>query len=142
MKVCGLSLLGKKRLMAASNSEGTKLAVFKGIKADLTQAILRILSEEVLIKYDIHLKLKKQGFTDTHYGTVKKRITALEKDGYIKQAGVRKTQPGSEGILYEATFKGLAALKLRSTNLDQLFLYMDEESALELLAALARVEKK
>jgi DNA-binding PadR family transcriptional regulator len=135
-------LLGKKRSMAASNSEGTELAVFKGRKADLTQAILRILSEEVLVKYDVHKILRKQGFKDTRYGTVKKRITALEKDRYIKQAGVRKTQPGSEGILYEATFKGLAALKLKPTNLDDLFVDIDEDSALELLAALARVEKK
>jgi hypothetical protein len=44
--------------------------------------------------------------------------------------------------LYEATFKGLAALKLSPTNLDELFVHMDEDSALELLAALARVEEK
>ncbi len=128
--------------MTASNSEGTELAVFKGIKADLTQAILRILSEEVLIKYDVHQILKKQGFSDTRYGTVKKRMTALEEGGYLEQAGVRKTQPGNEGKLYKTTFKGLAAMKLNVTNLDNLFVHMDEDSALELLAALARVEEK
>jgi DNA-binding PadR family transcriptional regulator len=128
--------------MTASNSEGTELAVFKGIKADLTQAILRILSEEVLIKYDVHQRLKKQGFTDTRYGTVKKRMTALEGGGYLKKAGVRKTQPGNEGILYKTTFKGLAAMKLNVTNLDNLFVHMDEDSAVDLLAALARVEEK
>ena len=128
--------------MAASNSEGTELAVFKGIKADLTQAILRILSDEVLVKYDVHKKLKKQGFTDTRYGTVKKRITALEEGGYLKQAGVRKTQPGSEGILYETTFKGLLALKLSATNLDKLFEQMDDNVALTLLAALEQVQEK
>ncbi len=128
--------------MAASNSEGTELAVFKGIKVDLTQAILRILSDEVLVKYDVHKKLVKQGFKRTRYGTVKKRITALEEGGYLKQAGVRKTQPGNEGILYETTFTGLLALKLSATNLDKLFENMDDNIALTLLAALEQVQKK
>jgi DNA-binding PadR family transcriptional regulator len=128
--------------MAASNSEGTELAVFKGIKVDLTQAILRILSDEVLIKYDVHKKLVKQGFKRTRYGTVKKRISALEEGGYLKQAGVRKTQPGNEGILYETTFKGLLALKLSATNLDKLFENMDDDIALAMLAALEQVQKK
>ena len=127
--------------MAQENSKGTKLALFKGRKAELTHAILHILSKETpLIKYDVHKAIIKIGFKDTHYGTIKKRIKHLEETGYLKQAGSRKTQPGSEGILYEATFKALAALKLNTTDLEDLFEHMDEATAMELLALLTRIQ--
>lgn len=125
--------------MAGDKSRCTELAVFKGRKADLTRAILRTLSMEALVKYDAHKILKNQGFQDTNYGTVKKKIKLLQETGYLKEAGVRKTQPGSEGILYETTFKALAAIKLSTTDLDELFCKMDEDSALELLALLVRI---
>ena len=128
--------------MARKKSQGTELPVFKGRKADLTHAILQILSKEALIKYDVHKTIINQGFKDTRYGTIKKRIKILEETGYLKQAGIRKTQPGSEGILYEATFKALAALKLNITNLEDLFKHMDETSAIELLALLTRPQEK
>ncbi len=123
--------------MARKKSRGTSLAVLKGRKADLTQTILQILSIKALVKYDVHKAVVNQGFKDTHYGTVKKRIKTLEETGYIKQAGARKTQPGSEGILYEATFKALVALTLSRIDLDELFDQIDESTAIELLAILA-----
>ena len=126
--------------MARKKSKSTELAVFKGRKAELTHAILQILSKEVLVKYDVHKIITNQGFKDTRYGTIKKRIKILEETGYLKEVGVRKTQPGSEGILYEATFKALAAMKLNTTNLEDLFRDMDEVSALELLALLTRLQ--
>jgi DNA-binding PadR family transcriptional regulator len=126
--------------MARKKPKGTELSVFKGRKADLTHAILQILSKEALVKYDVHKILIKQGFKDTRYGTVKNRIRILEETGYLKQAGVRKTQPGSEGILYEASFKALAALKLNITNFEDLLRHMDEGSAIELLALLTRTQ--
>jgi DNA-binding PadR family transcriptional regulator len=125
-------LAGKKR-------KGTELAVFKGKKAELTHAMLRALSKQALVKYDLHKTVTSQGFKDTHYGTIKKKIELLEETGYLKKASRRKTQPGSEGILYEATFKALAALKLKETDLDDLFRRMDESTALDLLALLARI---
>jgi DNA-binding PadR family transcriptional regulator len=125
--------------LAGQKSKGTELAVFGGRKADLTHAILQILSKEALVKYDVHKKIINQGFRDTRYGTIKKKIKTLEETGYLKQAGVRKTQPGSEGILYEATFKALVALKLNRTDLEDLFKHMDETSAMELLALLTRI---
>ncbi len=124
--------------MAPKKSRGTSLAVLKGRKADLTQAILQIMSIKALVKYDVHKAVVNQGFKDTHYGTVKKRIKILEETGYIKQAGARKTQPGSEGILYEATFKALAVLKLSTTDLDKWLQHMDEATALDLIAVLTR----
>jgi DNA-binding PadR family transcriptional regulator len=124
--------------MARNKVKGIELSVFKGRKADLTHAILQILAKETLVKYDVHKTLIKQGFKDTRYGTVKNRIRILEETGYLREAGLRKTQPGSEGILYEATFKALAALKLHTTNLEDLFKCMDEKSAVELLALLTR----
>lgn len=126
--------------MAGKKSKGTELAVLKGKKADLTYAILQTLSKETLVKYDVHKIVKSQGFKDTRYGTVKKKIKLLEDTGYLREAGARKTQPGSEGILYEATFKALAALKLSATNLDYLFKQMDEETAIVLLALLTRIQ--
>jgi DNA-binding PadR family transcriptional regulator len=127
--------------MPKAKVKGTELSVFKGKKADLTIAILQMLSNEALLKYEVHKAIVKQGFKVTHYGTVKKRIIALEQAGYLKQVGVRKTQPGSEGILYEATFKALAAMEQRITDDDDLFKNMDEETAIEYLALHARIKK-
>jgi hypothetical protein len=71
--------------LAVKRSKGTDLAVLKGRKADLTHALLQILSNEALIKYDLHQHLIKQGFTDTRYGTVKKKIKILEEVGYLNR---------------------------------------------------------
>ena len=125
--------------MARKKSKGTELAVFKGRKPDLTRAILLALSKEALVKYDVHKAMVKLGFKDTNYGTIKKRILILEKTGYVRQVGIRKTQPGSEGILYEATFKAMAALEQNSTDEDELFELMNEMDAMEYLALLARI---
>jgi DNA-binding PadR family transcriptional regulator len=122
--------------------KGIELAVLKGRKADLTRVILQILSSEALVKYDVHKKIVNQGFRDTRYGTIKKRIKTLEETGYLKQVGIRKTQPGSEGILYEATFKAFAALKLNTMNPEELFKNIDEETAIELLGLLTRIYHK
>ncbi len=127
--------------MAKKRAKGIELAVFKGRKPELTLAMLKMLSNEALLKYEVHKALVNQGFKVTHYGTVKKRMAALEKEGYLKQVGVRKTQPGSEGILYEATFKALAALEHRIADQDDFFKNMDEEAAIEYLALHARIKK-
>jgi hypothetical protein len=128
--------------MARKKSQGTKIAVFKDKEAKLNRAIFQILFEKgALIKYDAHkLVTNQKDFKRTRYGTIKKRIRILEETGYLKRAGVRKTQPGSEGILYEITFKAYAAMKLDITSFEDLFNRMDEETALELLALLTRTE--
>jgi len=128
--------------MAQNKSKGTELELFKGRKADLTRAILHILSEEVLVKYDVHKRIIDQGFKNTHYGTVKKRIKALQEEGYLKEVGLRKTQPGNEGILYETTFKALSAMELNITDLDDFFRKLDEIGGIELLALLKRTKEK
>ena len=128
--------------MAGKKRKGTELAVFKGRKPDLTLAILFALSKEALIKYDVHKAMVKLGFKVTNYGTIKKRILILEKTGYVRQVGIRRTQPGSEGILYEATFKALAALEQNRTDEDELFELMNEMDAMEYLALLARIRAR
>ena len=128
--------------MAGKKSEGTDLAVFKGRKPDLTRAILLALSKEALVKYDVHKAMIKLGFKDTNYGTIKKRILILEETGYVKQVGIRRTQPGSEGILYEATFKAFAALEKNRTDEDELFELMNETDAMEYVALLARIRAR
>lgn len=116
--------------------------MFKGRKPDLTRAILLALSKEALVKYDVHKAMVKLGFKDTNYGTIKKRILILEETGYVKQVGIRKTQPGSEGILYEANFKAWAALEQNRTNQDKLFELMNEMDAIEYVALLARIRAR
>ena len=128
--------------MAGKKNKGTELAEFKGRKPDLTLAILLALSKEALVKYDVHKAMVKLGFKDTNYGTIKKRILILEETGYVKQVGIRKTQPGSEGILYEATFKAMAALEQNRTDQDELFELMNETDAMEFLALLARIRAR
>ena len=128
--------------MAEKKSKGTELAVFKGRKPDLTHSILLALSKEALVKYDVHKAMVKLGFKDTNYGTIKKRILILEETGYVKQVGIRKTQPGSEGILYEATFKAYAALEQSRTDQDELFELMNEMDAIEYVALLARIRAR
>jgi DNA-binding PadR family transcriptional regulator len=125
--------------VARKSCKGKELAIFKGRKPELTYAILRILSNEALIKYDVHKAMLKMGFKKTRYGTVKNKIKDLAQEGYLKEAGVRKTQPGSEGILYEATFKALAALEYDITDFQkQFFEDADEETSMEFFALLRR----
>jgi hypothetical protein len=128
--------------MARRKAKGTKLKVFSGREDKVNRAIFQILSSnEVLIKYDVHKRVTSQrGFKRTRYGSIKKRIRILEETGYLKRVGMRKTQPGSEGILYEITFKAYAAMKLDTTKFEDFFDQMDEESALQLLALMARIE--
>ncbi len=120
--------------MARKSCKGKELAIFKGRKPELTYAILRILSKEALVKYDVHKAMLKMGFKKTRYNTIKIKIKDLTEEGYLKEVGVRKTQPGSEGILYEATFKAFAALDYDVTDFQQFFNDMDEETAIEYLA--------
>ena len=126
--------------MARKISPGIKLAVFKDKEAKLNRAIFQILSEKgALIKYDVHkLVANQRDFKRTRYGSIKKRIRILEETGYLKRAGVRKTQMGSEGILFEITFKAYAAMKLDVTDFEDLFDQIDEDFAIELLAFLTR----
>jgi DNA-binding PadR family transcriptional regulator len=124
--------------LAGKSCKGKELAIFKGRKPDLTYAILRILSNEALIKYDVHKAMLKMGFKKTRYGTVKNKIKDLAQEGYLKEAGVRKTQPGSEGILYEATFKALAALEYDLTDFQRFFTNADEGTSMEFFALLRR----
>jgi DNA-binding PadR family transcriptional regulator len=128
--------------LARENSKGTELELFKGRKADLTHAILHILSKEALVKYDVHKKIIDQGFKNTHYGTIKKRKKSLQEAGYLTEVGMRKTQPGNEGILYETTFKALSAMEVNVTDLDDFFRKLDEIGGLELLALLKRIKAK
>ena len=128
--------------MGRKKCTGTELELFKGRKSDLTRAILHILSKEALVKYDVHKKIKDQGFKNTHYGTIKKRIRILQETGYLKEVGMRKTQPGNEGILYETTFKGMSAMETSITDLDEFFRKLDEIGGLELLTLLKRIKAK
>jgi DNA-binding PadR family transcriptional regulator len=121
-------------------TEGIELSVFKDKEGKLNRAILQILSNKALVKYDVHKAIIKQGFKKTRYGTIQNRMEILEETRYIKQAGTRKTQPGSEGILYTATFKALAALKANITNFEASFSQMSEGTAIDLLALIALMQ--
>jgi hypothetical protein len=115
--------------LARENSKGTELELFKGRKADLTRCMLHLLSNETLLKYDLHKAVKKQGFKKTRYGTITKKIKVLEQGGYVQESGVRKTQPGQDRML-------------STTDLEDSFKKMDEESGIMLLAFLAWLQSR
>jgi DNA-binding PadR family transcriptional regulator len=95
------------KTLAWNKRKGTELAVLKGRKTDLTNAIFQILSKEALVKYDLHKKILDQGFKDTHYGTIKKKIKILEEIGYLEQVGVRKHSQAAKASFIKQLTKHL-----------------------------------
>jgi len=72
----------------------------------------------------------------THYGSVNKRVRDLQYLGYIKEARVKSTKAGFEATEYELTARIYLALMLHSTRLEDLLNRIDEDAALEILAAM------
>ena len=119
--------------------EGTGLSVFKGREARLNRAIFQTLAQKgPQTIYDIHKKIKAQrGMKRTYYGNVNKRVRALEQTGYLKPAKIQNTKAGFEATVYELTAKAYLGLMLDSISLENLLNRIDEDSATEILAAIA-----
>jgi len=119
--------------------KNTKLSVFKGREARLNRAIFQSLAlKGAQTIYDIHKHLRTfRGLKYTYYGNVNKRVRALQQLGYVKEVKVKSTKAGFEATEYELTTRTYLALMLDSINLEDLLNRMDEDIALEILAAMS-----
>ena len=119
--------------------KNTKLSVFKGREAKLNRAIFRSLAlKGAQTIYDIHKHVRTfRGLKYTYYGNVNKRVRALRQQGYVKEVNVKSTKAGFEATEYELTTRTYLALMLDSSNLEDLLNRMDEDIALEILAAMS-----
>jgi len=127
--------------MARKKAKGTELSVFKGREAKLNRAIFqRLAFKGSQTIYDLHKNVRTaMGLKHTHYGNINKRVKSLEQLGYVKGVRIRSTKAGFEAVLYELTSRAYVALLLNSISLEELLNRIDEDSATEILAAIARL---
>ena len=126
--------------MAKSKKKTERLSVFKGREAKLNRAIFHILARKgPQTIYDIHKQVKNQKrLRYVRYASVNKRVRALEKSGYIKKIGAKKTKAGFEATIYELTVTAYLAILLNSINLDELVTRVDEVTASAILGDILR----
>jgi len=120
-----------------------RLQVFKGREAKLNHAIFQILAlKGPQTIYDIHKEVKtRRRLRPFHYASVNKRVRSLEKSGYIKKIGTKKTKAGFEAAIYELTAKAYLPLLLSQINLDHFIKEAEDDAVLSALAALSSVAK-
>jgi len=125
--------------LARKKGKGTELSVFKGREARLNRAIFQILAfKGAQTIYNIHKEARTfRELRNIHYGNVNKRVRALEQTGYVKIVKVQSTKAGFEATVYELSAKAYLALMLASISLENLLNRIDEDSATEILAAIA-----
>jgi predicted transcriptional regulator len=117
--------------------DGTKLAVFSGKEERLNRIIMLILEKQVLIPYDIWLRVKAiKGFRHTRHKTVCRRVQSLLEQGFITIKGKRDTKPSGSAHLYVLSIKGQAALKLSEKTMDEVLESATDEQLLKLIEAL------
>jgi hypothetical protein len=118
-----------------------RLSVFKGREAKLNHAIFQTLAlrgQQTI--YDIHKQIRtRKEMKQTHYGNVNRRVRELQNLGYAREAGIKKTKAGFEATEYELTMRAYLALILDSIKLEDALERIDEEIAVEVLAALANL---
>ena len=124
--------------MAKGKEKTGRLSVFKGRETKLNKAIFHILARKSpQTIYDIHKEVKTQrGLRQTRYANVNKRVRALEKSGYVKKVGVKKTKTGFQASTYELTSRAHLVMILSQTNLDHFVEEAEDEDVLSALAAL------
>jgi len=120
-----------------------RLQVFKGREAKLNHAIFQILAlKGPQTIYDIHKEVKtRRRLRHVRYASVNKRVRSLEKSGYIKKIGTKKTKAGFEAAIYELTAKAYLPLLLSQINLDHFIKEAEDDAVLSALAALSSVAK-
>jgi DNA-binding PadR family transcriptional regulator len=113
-----------------------RISVFKGIKARLNHAIFQTLAlKGPQTIYDIHKIVKTQKkLKHVRYAALNKRVRSLEKSGYIKKIGVKKTKAGFKANIYELTARAYLATLLNSINLNQLVKQTDETAVIIILS--------
>ena len=127
--------------MPRAGADAARLSVFKGREARLNKAIFHILAlKGPLITYDIAKQIRQQKFMRRKLpSVVNRRVRVLERLGYVKKAGTKKTLPGSIGILYQISSKAYLALMLDQVSLNDIIEKTDETAALELLARIVSI---
>jgi len=115
-----------------------RISVFKGREAKLNRAIFQSLAlKGAQTIYDIHKHVRTfRGLKYTYYGNVNKRVRALQQQGYVKEANIKSTKAGFEATEYELTARAYLALMLASIKPEDLLNRIDEDAALEILAAM------
>jgi hypothetical protein len=116
----------------------TNLSVFKGREAKLNRAIFQTLAlKGPQTIYDIHKQIRtRKEMKHTHYGNVNRRVRELQDLGYAREAGIKNTKAGFETIRYELTARAYLALILYYINMEDALERIDEDTAVEILAAL------
>ena len=124
--------------MARLKGKGGRISVFKGREAKLNHAIFHILAlKGPQTIYDIHKIVKtRRRLRHVRYASVNKRVRSLEKSGYIKKTGVKKTKAGFKASIYELTPRAYLAILLNSINLDDLLMRADEATVSAILATI------
>ncbi len=124
--------------MAKGKRNCGRISVFKGREAKLNRAIFQALAlKGPQTIYDIHKRLRTmRGLRCTHYGNVNKRVRALQQLGYVKEVNIKSTKAGFEATEYELTARAYLALMLASIKPEDLLNRIDEDAALEILAAM------
>ena len=124
--------------MAKRKRKTGRIPIFKGREAKLNRAIFHILAlRGPLTIYDIHKQVKVQRkLRHARYASVNKRVRSLEKLGYIKKTGVKRTTAGFKASIYELTTKAYLAILLNSINLEDLLKRVDEATASAILATI------
>ncbi|MCJ7760766.1 hypothetical protein MUP59_06445 [Candidatus Bathyarchaeota archaeon] len=124
--------------MAKGKRNCGRISVFKGREAKLNRAIFQALAlKGPPTIYDIHKRLRTmRGLRCTHYGNVNKRVRALQQLGYVKEVNIKSTKAGFEATEYEITARAYLALMLASIKPEDLLNRIDEDAALEILAAM------
>jgi DNA-binding PadR family transcriptional regulator len=115
-----------------------RISVFKGREAKLNRAIFHVLAlKGPLTIYDIHKEVKTlRRLRRVRYASVNKRARSLEKSGYVKKTGVKKTKAGFKASIYELTARAYLAILLNSVNLEELLLRVDETAASAILGTI------
>jgi DNA-binding PadR family transcriptional regulator len=113
-----------------------RILVFKGRKAKLNQAIFQTLSlKGPKTIYGIHKIVKtRKKLKHVRYATLNKRVRSLEKSGYIKKYGVKKTKAGFQATVYELTGRAYLAMILNSISLNELIIKADDTTTTQILS--------
>jgi len=123
--------------VARREGKSGRISVFKGREAKLNRAIFHILAlKSPQTIYDIHKQVKtRRRLRHVCYASVNKRVRSLEKSGYIKKTGIKKTKAGFKASIYELAARAYMAILLNSINLNKLVMQADEATASAILAA-------
>jgi DNA-binding PadR family transcriptional regulator len=124
--------------VARREDKSGRISIFKGREAKLNRAIFHILAlKGPLTIYDLYKEVRaRRRLRRTRYASVNKRVKSLEKSGYIKKIGVKRTKAGFKASIYELNSRAYLAILLDSIKLEDLLTRVDEATASAILATI------